>query len=202
MAAEIKRPGSVAIASGWMGYVHVLRGQFDLAVPILERGSAVSHEHDLPHGIKANELYLALAYLFLGDHGRGADHLHRALEQRPGSFDLQWTRYGTITAAVHLAADQLGEARAAVTAGLQAASMRHAGAYMPTFLRLETEVRAADGANGARLERIEEALRLAAECGMRLEIAHCQLARGRLHAQDGRTQAATEAFGLAVQMYR
>ena len=202
MATEIKHPGSVAIASGWLGYVHVLRGQFDVALPILERGMAISREHDLPHGIKANGLYLALAYLHLGDHGRGIEHLDRAREQPAGSFDLQWTRYGTLTAAAHLAATQLVEARAAAAVGLETANARHARAYVPPFLRIETEALMSDNDAPDRTERIAEALRLATEFGMRLETAHCRRALGLLQAQDGRIAPAAESFGLAIEMYR
>ena len=202
MATEIRHPGSVAIASAWLGYVHVVRGQLDAALPVLERGLAISREQDLAHGIKANGLYLALAYLLLGDQERGTDHLHRALERSTGSFDLQWTRYGTVTAGAHLAANHLDEARAAVRVGLETAEARHARAYLSPLLRLEGETLASEDRNSAGIERVEAALRLAAEFGMRPEIAHCRLALGRLHLQGGRPRAAEESLGTAIAMYR
>jgi class 3 adenylate cyclase/tetratricopeptide (TPR) repeat protein len=51
MAVEIKHPSSVSIADAFLGYVHLMRGDLDAAVPVLERGLAISTEHELVHGI-------------------------------------------------------------------------------------------------------------------------------------------------------
>jgi hypothetical protein len=61
---------------------------------------------------------------------------------------------------------------------------------------------ASGAGNSARSERVEEASRLAAEFGMRPEIAHCRLALGRLHLQGGEPHAAEESIGTAIAMYR
>ena len=150
MATEIGHPSSVTIASAWLGYVHVVRGDLSAALAVLERGLAISREHDLVHGIKANGLYLALTHLLLGDHARGLDHLSRALEGSTGAFDLQWTRYETVTASASLAAARVGEARAAVTAGLATATARNAKGHLAPLRRLDGEILESEGKGEAR----------------------------------------------------
>ena len=50
------------------------------------------------HGICANAVYLGWAAALSGDRARAAEHIDRGLERRAGAI-LQWTRYGTVTAA-------------------------------------------------------------------------------------------------------
>ena len=201
MATEIRHSGSQTIANAWLGYVHVVRGHLDAALPILERGLAIALEHDQPHGVRSNGLYLAWVYALLGDQERGLDHLRGAFEQPPGSFDLQWTRYGTVVAGAYLAAHRLDEARAAVAAGLETVEARQAKGHLPTIYRLEADTWAAR-ADAARVDRLEEALKLATTFGLRPEVAHCRLALGRLHLDGGRPDVAKTSLGAAIEMYR
>jgi class 3 adenylate cyclase/tetratricopeptide (TPR) repeat protein len=202
MAAEIGHPSSLTIASAWLGYVHVARGHLEAARPVLERGLAIAREHDLPHGIRNNGLYLAWTYALLGDHERALDHLRAAGEAPPGSFDRQWTRYGTVVASAYLAAHQLDDARAAVAAGLQGVEARRASGHRPPLYRLEAETLAPEGAQTRRVARVEEALGLATALGLRPEVGHCQLALGRLHLRAGRPDVARESLVAAIEMYR
>src|SRR2546430_1819058 len=117
MAEILRHPSSMTIAGAFLGYVHIMRGDLQAAVGVLERGLATSHEHDLVHGLKANGLYLAWAYLLRGERERGLDHLRRALERSTGSFDLLWTRHWTVPAYAYLAAGRLERAARARTPG-------------------------------------------------------------------------------------
>jgi class 3 adenylate cyclase/tetratricopeptide (TPR) repeat protein len=202
MATEIRHPSSLTIASAWLGHVHVVRGHLDAALPVLERGLAIAREHDQPHGIRGNALFLAWVRALLGDQVRGLDHLRDAFEQPLGSFDLQWTRYGTVTASAYLAAHQPDKARAAVAAGLAAVGARRANGHLPCTYRLEAETWAREDAHAARVERVEEALRLATALGLRPEVAHCRLALARLHQRGARPHVAAESLAIAIQMYR
>lgn len=202
MAMKVQHPSSVTIASAFLGYAHIVRGDLAAALPVLERGLAISREHDLIHGLKANGLYLALAQLLLGEHERGLDHLDRALERSTGAFDVLWTRHGTITASAYLAAARVGEARAAVTAGLASAAARNAKGHLAPLLRLEGEILACEGGDEACADRVGEALKLATELGMQPEIAHCRLALGALDLRRGKQHAAEEHLRAAITMYR
>ena len=101
----------------------------------------------------------------------------------------------------HFRANQLGEVRTAVTAGLETARARNAKGYLAPLLRLEGET-LVSGGDAARAERLEEALSLATELGMHPEVAHCRLALGKLHLHGGRAHAAGEHLRTAIAKYR
>jgi tetratricopeptide (TPR) repeat protein len=199
MATVIRHPSSVAIATAFLGYVHLLRGDLPAAVPILERGLAVSEEHGLVHGICANGTYLAWACLLMGQRERGLEYFARGFERQAGAV-LQWTRFWTVTAAVHLAADRRDDARRAIAAGLAAVAERGATGYRAPLLRLEADVLLADGdADGAR-ERAEEALALASGLQTPPEIAHTHATLAAIGARLGAASAADTHRATARRM--
>ena len=51
-------------------------------------------------------------------------------------------------------------------------------------------------------ERLEKALALAAELGMRPEVAHCHLDLGKLYRRTGKREQAQEHLTTATTMYR
>ena len=128
MAAEIKHPSSLSNANAFLGYVHLMRGDVEAAVPVLERGLAISTEHDLVHGFCANAIYLGWALLLAGDRSRALEYVRRGLE-RPTGARLQWTRFGTVTASAYLAAGQPDAAEPEIARGLAAAAERGARGY-------------------------------------------------------------------------
>jgi hypothetical protein len=96
-------------------------------VPVLQRGLAIAQEHELPHGLTANALYLAYALVLLGRHESGLEALTRAV-QKPIAFMPQCTRYGTLPAVAYLLANRLDEAADEADKGLALVSERQAGA--------------------------------------------------------------------------
>src|SRR5204863_260378 len=117
MATEIRHASSLSIANAFLGYLKLLQGDLEAAVVALTRGLAIAEEHDLMHGVCANGLYLAWASLLGGDRARGLEYLERGLE-RPAGAQLQWTRFGSVPAAVYLAAGRPDEARPIIARGL------------------------------------------------------------------------------------
>jgi tetratricopeptide (TPR) repeat protein len=77
----------------------------------------------------------------------------------------------------------------------------NASGYRAPLLRLEAEVLSQADPAGAR-ERFEEALALAAELGMRPEVAHCHLGLGKLYRRIGKREQAREHLTTATTMYR
>ena len=67
VASHIRHTGSLSIANPFLGYVNLLRGNLPTAIAVLERGLAISEEHDIVHGICANGLYLGWALLLSGE---------------------------------------------------------------------------------------------------------------------------------------
>lgn len=204
MATEIGHLSSVTLASAYLGYVHILRGNVETGLPFLERGLAIGQEHDLPHGITSNSLYLAYGLLLLGQRERGLESLARALRKSVGAFMPQWTRYGTVTASAHLVAGQLAAAHAEIEQGLALATERGAGGYRAPLLRLRAEVltrQAGGDASGAR-ECLDESLARANDLGMRPEAAHCHVALARWHQRVGNRSQAEEHLATASALLR
>ena len=187
-ALEIKHPGSVSIAHAFLGYVHLIRGDVEAARLPLERGLALSEEHDLVHGICANAIYLAWALLLDGRAG-AFDYLARGLARPPGAL-YQWTRFGTVTASAYLSDGRLAEAGREIARGLEAVNERDARGYRAPLLRLEAELLAATGEMVLARERATAALALAMELGARPEIGHCHAAIGRIAARFGDAETA------------
>jgi tetratricopeptide (TPR) repeat protein len=201
VATEIHHPTSLAVANRYLGYVHILRGEMDTALLFLERGLAIAREHNLFLATIFTASQLAYALVLLGQRERGLEYLARAAERSAGAMTPRWHHYGTVTASTYLAANCREEARAEIAQGMAAASERHARGHWAAWLRLEGEMLAADDPAGA-CERLEEALALATELGMRPEGAHCHLELGKLYGRTGQRQDTQEHIRLATTMYR
>ena len=203
MATEIPHPVSLAGANLWLGIVHLLRGNIETAVPFLERSLEISREEALSLWFRSRESF-AYALVCLGERERGLEYLARMLEQLSGDLMPRWERYGTLTAGVYLAAGCVDEARAEIRQGLAAAIEQNARGYLAPLRRLEAEMLSAQTPPepAAALERLREAVALAAELGMRPEVAHCHLGLGKLYRRTGKRQEAQEHLVTATTMYR
>jgi tetratricopeptide (TPR) repeat protein len=201
VATNIHHPTSLAGANRFLGYVHILHGEMETAVPFLERALTIASEHDLFLSTNLFTSSHAYALILLGERERGLECLARVLEKSTGVQNTpRWHHYATVTASAYLAAGCPEEARAEIRQGLAPAT-ENAWGYRAPWLRLEAEVLAQGDPAGAR-ERLEEALALAAELEMRPEVAHCHLGLGRLYRRVGDRARAEQHLTLAVTMYR
>jgi tetratricopeptide (TPR) repeat protein len=206
VATDIRHSASLALANRYLGYVHIVRGEVETAVPFLERALTIASEHDQ---FLATILFTsshAYALILLGERERGLECLARGLEKSTGvrvtpgvRITARWHHYATVTASAYLAAGCLEEARAEIRQGL-AATERNARGYRAPWLRLEAEVLAQGDSAGAR-ERFEEALALAADLEMRPEAAHCHLGLGKLYRRADDGVRAQEHLTTAATMY-
>jgi ATP/maltotriose-dependent transcriptional regulator MalT len=192
---------SLAIANAFSGYVLLLRGQPAAAVPYLERGLAISEDQDFVHGVCANAVYLGWAAALSGDHGRAIELVERGIEQRAGGAVMQWTRYGTVTARVYLAAGRLAPARQALAEGAQAARERQARGYRAPLLRLEAEALLCGGEAPLARQRAEEALAVATELEAEPEIAHVHATLARILTALGDLAAARHHAAASRRLF-
>jgi class 3 adenylate cyclase/tetratricopeptide (TPR) repeat protein len=199
VATDIRHPTSLAVANRYLGYVHLLRGEIDTAVPLLERGFAIAREHNLFLATIFAASQLAYALVLRGERERGLDYLAQASERSVGAGTPRWHHYGTVTASTYLAAGCREEARAEIGHGMAAATERHARGFWAVWWRLEAEMLASDDPTGA-CGRLQEALALASELGMRPEGAHCHLALGKVYRRIGDGSKAREHFATAAAM--
>jgi len=201
VATEIHHPTSLAVAYRHLGYVHALHGQLETAVPFLERALAIGREHDLFLATIWASSHLAYTLVLLGERERGLACLAQALQRSSGITTPRWHHYGAVTASTYLAAGCHEEARTEIGLGLAAAIERHAWGRQATWRRLEAELVAPVDPAGARA-RLEEALALATELGLRPEVAHCHVGLGRLYGHTGNRNQAQEHLTTATTMYR
>jgi tetratricopeptide (TPR) repeat protein len=206
MANRIAHAPSLALASALLGYVLIQRGEVEAALPVLEQGLAIGEENGFMHAIVANALYLAYGLARLGQQELGLTRLARAIRAaEPTGYDITpWTKYGIVTASTYLAADRLTDATAETAQGLALVTERNARGHRAPLLRLHAELLAREdlrhGADAVR--HFEEALSLAAELGMRPELAHCHFGLGKLYRRSGKRQQAQEHLTTATTMYR
>ncbi len=200
VATDIQHPSSLAVAYDHLGYVHLLQGELEAAVPFHERALAIATEQDLFQATVRTSSHLAYALALLGEGERGVGCLARALERWTGRMTRRVPGRQTMIASAYVAAGFLEEARAEIQRGLAEATERNARGFLAPLLRLEAEVLASDP-GGAR-ERLEKALALAAELGMRPEVAHCHLGLGKLYRRTGKRDEAREHLANAATMYR
>jgi hypothetical protein len=98
----------------------------------------------------------------------------------------------------------VAQAASEVARWLPVVDERQAHTYRGPLLRLQAEVLMRQepvDANGAR-RRLEEALILAKELAMPLEIARCRLGLARLDRRIGRGTSAAEHLAAAVAIFR
>jgi predicted ATPase len=193
VAAEIRHSSSLALANAFLGYAHLLRGDLPAAIPLLERGLAIAEEHDVLHGICANGVYLAWARCLAGDPIRGLEYLDHAFERHAAAV-MQWTRFGTVTAAAYLAGGRLADARQVVAGGTAAAAARGARGHCAALLRLEAEILLAEGDTATAQLRAEEALGIALELGAPPEIGHCHRVLAQVVPSSEHAEAARQTF--------
>ncbi|MGH7318397.1 MAG: hypothetical protein ACRELA_02055 [Candidatus Rokuibacteriota bacterium] len=204
MATEIRHFSSLALANAYLGYVRLLRGDVEGGLPSLERGLAIGQEHDLVHGIISSSLYLGYGLLLLGQRERGLECVARALQRSVGAFMPQWTRYGTMTAGAYLAGGRLADARAEIAQGLALVTERNARGYRAPLLRLQAEALTREDRadlEGAR-QCLEEGLALAADLGMRPEVAHSHAGLARLYRWTGDRAKAQSHLAAATARFR
>ncbi len=201
VATDIQHAASLAVANDFLGYVHLLHGEVDAAVPFLERAVAIATEQELAQATVRNSSHFAHALVLLGEHERGLGCLARALERWAGRIRPHHLGYRTKTASVYLAAGCLETAVADIRRGLGEATERNARGFLAPLLRLEAETLAPGDPELAR-ERLQEALALATELGMHPEVAHCHLGLGKLYRRAGTDEPTREHLASARRMYR
>ncbi|MBI2469054.1 MAG: AAA family ATPase [Candidatus Rokubacteria bacterium] len=81
IATSIHHPNSLAVANAYLGRVHLLRGELETAVPLLDRALALAREHDLFQATIRASSYLAYTLILLGERDRGLECLARGLER-------------------------------------------------------------------------------------------------------------------------
>jgi tetratricopeptide (TPR) repeat protein len=205
LAKAVDHPYTLVVACWGLGYVYGLRGEFSLAVRLLERGLALSREWNLTVLSPRVAGFLGSVYADSQRMGDGLSLLHQALEAMEalgvGAYhSLLLVRLGEACLPAHRVEDVLAIGDRA----LRLSRERGERGYEAWALRLLGEI--ASHRDPPDLETAEghyrQALALADELSMRPLLAHCHLGLGKLCRHGGDGVNAREHLMTAVTMYR
>ena len=204
-AAEIGHPSILAIAHGFLGQVHLMRGDVDRSLVHFDSGLGIAEEHNVIYGIMQNGYFLALGLALRGDRERAQKHLAQVQQMRAsvGLALRKFTKYGSVVTAALLEMERVTEAQAEVDEGLALAAAHGARGYEPPLLRLRAEVlgRQAPDDPDEALRCCAQALALAEQLGMRPEVSHCRRVMSRLRRQAGDRAGAREHLDAAIALF-
>jgi tetratricopeptide (TPR) repeat protein len=179
------------------GTVHLLRGDLDAAIPLLERALALAREH-VPLQVTTGAAYLGYAYARRGRLPEALALLTEAVERAP-SEALTIRHLGE----AHLLAGRRDEAVRLALRALEVSRWGARGGEAWTLHLLGVIAASALPAEEATTEaRFHEAAELAGTLGMRPLTAHCHLGLGKLYRRTGDGAKAEEHLATAKAMYR
>ena len=205
IAETADHPNTLVHAYFGVGLLCLHKGDFQKAIPVLDRGLKLHRTWDLLSWFPAIASSLGFAYAQSGRVAEALPLLEKAVEQA-GSMKLlgrqslriaqlgeAYLLAGRVDEAIDLAARALNFAREYEERGNQAWAFRLLG-----------EIASRRGP--AHVETTEphysQGLALAEELGMRPLVAHCHLGLGKLYRLTGKREPAREHLTSATTMYR
>src|SRR5262249_4788277 len=205
LAEALDHPFSLIQALRGLGYVYAIKGHFDGATFVLERGVGLCREWNVRPSLPILMTTLAHVYSLAGRVGEGLPLLEQALATLESlgltsHYSLCMLRLGDAC----LLAGRGPEARAVAERALATTREHGERGYEAWALRLS-------GAVAAREEPLDveaaprdyrQAQAIAEELGMRPLVCHCHLGLARLYRLMSRPEQAQEHIGTATAMYR
>jgi class 3 adenylate cyclase/tetratricopeptide (TPR) repeat protein len=201
----VTKPVAVINALWGLGGAYVMRGEVSRAIPLLERGRAISLEHEVVLLLGWYSSTLGYAYALQGRIAEALPLVEGAVAHLQAIGRVtQVARQRCLLAEVHLLGGQPGDARRVVEEALEGARRYRERGNEAEALRILGECAdagaAPDGATAQ--ESLAQALALADELEMRPLAAHCHLGLGKLYRRTGKREQAQEHLTTATTMYR
>jgi DNA-binding NtrC family response regulator/tetratricopeptide (TPR) repeat protein len=205
LARSLANDSALVFGNAFLGYAKLLHGEVTEALPILEEAYALFAPDRY-----ANATLFAAAFLAYGRALAGQPVEALALLQKhfrlPDSRlgPTQVNRYRTVTTAAYLAAGRPGEALDELAFMLPIARQADARGHLPTLLRLHAEALLEHGSPDVDEIRAlcEEAHRMAASVGLKVEVAHCLAVLGRAEVRARRIDSGRTHLEGARTLYR
>jgi tetratricopeptide (TPR) repeat protein len=203
IAEAVDQPLSVVVASFGIGSLHLIKGDLQTAMPVLERGLELCRVWDIRFWFPLLASPLGYAYALSGQVAEAVRLQEQAMEHAAAmrvrdSSPLYALRLsesyrltGRLEDASSLAGRALALARAYQERGFEAYA-----------LCLRGELAMANGSPEETDASYRQALALADELGMRPLQAHCHRGLGTLYAAIGRRAEAHAELDTAITLYR
>jgi tetratricopeptide (TPR) repeat protein len=203
LADALDHPYSLAAMCSVLGYLYIARGELSPALPLLERGVAVSREWSLTFHAAQNMGILGYAYALAGRPSEGIPLLEGALSAiEHMGFGAFQPPFLVFLGEAYVSASRLGDALEVAGRALAFARERGQRGYEAWALRLLGDVTAHRGLPDLADAHYRDALVLAEGLGMRPLVGHCHLGLGHLYLRTGKREQAREHLTTATTMYR
>ena len=203
IAETVDQPLSVVVALFGVGSLHLIKGDLQTAMPVLERGLELCRIWDIRFWFPLLASPLGYAYALSGQMAEAVLLQEQAMEHAAAmrvrdSSPLYAARLsesyrltGRLEDSSTLAGRALALARAYQEQGFEAYA-----------LRLRGELAMASGSPAEADASYRQALALASELGMRPLQAHCHRGLGTLYAKMGQQEQARSELSTAIALYR
>jgi tetratricopeptide (TPR) repeat protein len=203
VAEAADQPYSLADAFWRLAHLRIVRGEFDDALHLLERGLALSRKWSLTLYSVIFSGTLGYVYARSGRMAEGVPLLEHALSatERMGYGALQ-PRFLIYLGEAHGLTDRLDRSLEFGGRALSFARVRGQRPYEAQALLLMGDVAGRRDLGEHAQGHYRDALVLAEEREMRPLVAHCHFGLGRLWRRNGERLAAVEYFTTAGTMYR
>jgi tetratricopeptide (TPR) repeat protein len=204
-AETFAHPYSLAHACAAVGLCYLRQGALSQAVPVFERGLAVSETAHLLPAIRMLNGRLGAAYALGGRASEALPLLERALEQTVAMQQpINYAPFAIWLGEGYVLAGRLAEAKQLGQCALEKARLLKQWGHQAYALRLLGESAAHGEPPEVALAEsyYHQALTLATALGMRPLVAHCHLGLGTLYATTGRREQARTALTAAIDLYR
>ena len=205
LAETLNHPYSLAFAYRALGQVYSVKGDFNQAIPLLERGVALCREWNLRFVAPTLDELLGYMYVLAGRESEGLDLLNSAVAAAEAiGFSMFLTPTIVHLCEAQLLASQVEEAASNAKQALALArthGQRSQEAWAQRILGEAAAIsdppnlKAAEGA-------YQEAMTLATGLDMRPLLAHCHVGLGTLSRLAGKPEHAMENFAIATAMWR
>src|SRR5262249_22917745 len=205
IAEEAAHAYSLAVALTWVGLLSRRQGALHRAIPILERGLALSQTAGFPQVFPVFASILGATYALAGRTAEALPLLDQTLERvATGSGMLFQALVLTELGEALLLVDRMDEASTLARRLLDLFHTHTESGYQAHASRLLGEVAVQREPPEAELAEasFRQALTVAEALGMRPLQAHCHRGLGTLYAQLGRPEQARMELSMAIEMYR
>ncbi len=203
LAEAVDHPFTLAVVCWALSIAYEIRGRFEDAIRLAQRGLMVCRERHVPFLVPFLQGRLAGSIALSGDIAEGQRLLHEAQEA------AQSIHSGAVLRSLFLTAVQMallaGEVDRAIP--MAAAALNHSREsglrdVEAVTLQLLAEITAAGPDATSAEGYYDAAIALAGELGLRPLVAHCHLGLGKLYRRTGKREQAQEHLTTATTMYR